>query len=499
MKKAKALSCEVHLANIPSLPATIRYYDDFSDSYIDFDPTKSNRWEVHFDGSCKILYLDFYAGKLRDVVKSWCAYLLARCSPRTACFYCYSISVVPAEIVEGLLTSTPQVIRSHWNTALTSGLTYSSLESLKSLLSFSCTFGIGAWRPEWLDITSQLQLPKVDKYARVRSGDAFLTADEEAAIVRFIDRICNQIQTSASSISTELLQGTAILVCSFQFGLRAKQIAMLKMRDIRIWADGADAIPAVHLTFSMIKQRSMKRVFPMLRRVKREWSPLLVELFDRANRKGLAGADRVFQRTPEQVSRTVADLTESLSQQRRGTTELRHTAAQRLVDAGASEEELAAFMGHTDLNTGLIYFSSSPSQAARINQALGVSGTYQRVSQIAHNRFISPHELAELKGDQQIGGVPHGIPIAGIGGCSLGQPSCPYNPVMSCYGCGRFMPIAVSAVHQQVLEDLRDVMKFFYSSSHAERGSPAFQLARTISEVQAVLDDLGGQHHELQS
>ncbi len=171
---------------------------------------------------------------------------------------------------------------------------------------------------------------------------------------------------------------------------------------------------------------------------------------------------------------------------------MRHTAALRLVDAGASEEELAAFMGHTDLNTGLVYFNSSRSQAERINQALGVSNTYQNVLKIAYGRFISSHELAGLKGDQQIAGVPHGMPIAGIGGCELGQPSCPNNPVMSCYGCSRFMPITSARIHLQVLEDLREVMKFFYVSSHAERGSPALQLESTIAKVQAVIDELGG-------
>jgi hypothetical protein len=248
----------------------------------------------------------------------------------------------------------------------------------------------------------------------------------------------------------------------------------------------------------MIKQRSSKRVFPMVRRIKREWSPLLVEVFKRAKLRRLDGADHVFSRTPTEISSVISDLTESLGC-RRGATELRHTAALRLVDAGASEEEIAAFMGHTDLNTGLIYFTSSRSQAERINQALGVSSTYQNVLKIAHGRFISSDELAGLKGDQQIAGVPHGMPIAGIGGCELGQPSCPNNPVMSCYGCNRFMPIASARIHMLVLEDLREVMRFFYESSYAERGSPALQLEGTIAKVQAVIDELGGQGNELES
>jgi hypothetical protein len=75
-----------------------------------------------------------------------------------------------------------------------------------------------------------------------------------------------------------------------------------------------------------------------------------------------------------------------------------------------------------------VYFRTSASHAERVNRALGASDIYRRVARIAHDRFISPEELAQLKGDQQIAGVPHGIPIAGIGGCTSGQLACPYNP-----------------------------------------------------------------------
>ena len=61
------------------------------------------------------------------------------------------------------------------------------------------------------------------------------------------------------------------------------------------------------------------------------------------------------------------------------------------------------------------------------------------------------------------------------------------------------MPTAVVDIHKEVLEDLRGVMKLFYASSHAERGSPAFRVANTISDVQAVIDELTGKPNELES
>lgn len=484
--------------NLPPLPAVVRYYDDFSDSHHEIKNLKSRTWEVHFDGHTRTLDFEQVDSVLRDAVMRWCAFMLADLSPVTAYKYLGEIKSIQTDLIMRVATCSPHNLRSEWNKLHAREIEYGAFGPISHFLAFLCRFSIGNWDSTWLDLISQLPYPKKDKYAAVRVGDVFLTFDEEAAITQHIDRISEGILSGTPSISDDLLEGTAILVCSYQFAFRAKQIAMLEMRNIRTWNDGIDRTPAVHLTFTMIKQRSSKRVFPMVRRVKREWSPLFIELFERAKHKGMSGADHVFTRTPAQISQTLADLTESLVC-RRSTRELRHTAAQRFVDAGASEEELAAFMGHTDLNTGLVYFNSSRSQAERINQALGVSTTYQNVIMVAHSQFISADELAGLKGDQQIAGVPHGIPITGIGGCELGQPNCPNNPVMSCYGCGRFMPIASARIHLQVLEDLRAVMKFFYLSSHAERGSPALQLESTIARVQAVIDELGGQRNELES
>lgn len=487
------------LTNVPPVPLVVRYYDDFSDSYSQVtNASSSDQWSISFDGRSTVLDFLMFDVELRRLIQAWCSVLLADLSPVSAEYYMARISAIPSAQLVHLLTCKPQEIRSAWKQIHLGKRAYGELVSLKNLLNFLCASRIGPWAPEWSDLVSQLPLPKVDKYASVRVGNVFLDVCEEAKIIQHIDSVCAAIRAQSGDVSDDVIESAAILVCSYQFGFRAKQIAMLKTRDIRIWKDGIDQRPAVHLTFVMIKQRS-GRSFPMVRRVKREWGPIFEELFRRSQNDGRSGEDHVFRRTPRELSNTLADWTEVILGRRRTVAELRHTAAQRLVDAGASEEELAAFMGHSDLNTGLIYFDSSASQAERVNQALGVSAVYQRVIRLAHDRFISAKELAELKGDQQIAGVPHGVPIAGIGGCSVGQPSCPYNPIMSCYGCPKFMPIADAAIHKEVLEDLRGVMKFFYVSSRAERGSPAFQLEETISSVQAVLSELGAESNELLS
>lgn len=189
----------------------------------------------------------------------------------------------------------------------------------------------------------------------------------------------------------------------------------------------------------------------------------------------------------------IANTTEAILPERRTATELRHTAAQRLVDAGASHEELAEFMGHSDIDTGLVYFQVSANQAERVNSALGISDIYQNIAKIAHDRFVDLVTLSKLKGEQQIGGTPHGIPISGIGGCASGQPACQYNPVMSCYGCRKFMPINDVSVHESVLTDFRSIVTFFEKASLGEENSPAYmQLKRTISNVQSIIQEIHG-------
>lgn len=170
---------------------------------------------------------------------------------------------------------------------------------------------------------------------------------------------------------------------------------------------------------------------------------------------------------------------------------LRHSMAQRMVDGGASRDEVAAALGHSSLHAVPIYFSRSAEQARLVNESLAISPTYQTMIKIGKDRFISDSELAELKGTQQIAGVPHGIPIAGIGGCQTGQPSCPYNPITSCYGCNKFMPVIDITIHQQVLTDFRGVVTQFRSAGTGDPNSPAFmQLQRTLSEVKMVIQQL---------
>ena len=154
--------------------------------------------------------LDFRAFdiQIRPLMKVWCATQFSRLAPITAEYYLYRLKEVSIARIAGVVKSTPQEVRSIWKQCLSSDITYSQLISLKSLLSFLCLHCVGTWSPEWLDLVSTLPLPKVDKYAGVRTGDAFLSFEEEAAIIWHIDEVCQNTVLRHSTITDEILGGT---------------------------------------------------------------------------------------------------------------------------------------------------------------------------------------------------------------------------------------------------------------------------------------------------
>lgn len=480
---------------VPELPSVIRYYDDFLDKTCSIrNPSEANVWSISKHGTIETLDFCNFAPELRPLIKHWCCNLIQSFALSTARTRFHALHRIFPDDLCLVITTPPTEARSNWHLLLAKDYRAHEVEALKSVLYYFCKFNLAGWSSQYAEFLSTLPLPATDKYASVRSGDVFLSVDEEAVLVAHFDKMSESIVSNPQIVTNEELRETAILVCSFQFGLRPMQIGMLQMRDVRIWQDTKDPIDSVHLTFRMIKQRSKSKSLPLLRKVKREWGPLFIELYARALRAGLNGDARIFGvSSSSETGVTISRATAKLLPDPRNATELRHTAAQRLVDAGASQEELAEFMGHSDIETGLIYFQTSANQAERVNAALGISAIYQQVTKIAHDRFIDEKELVTLKGEQQIGAVPHGIPISGIGACAIGQPSCPSNPVTACYGCFKFLPLNDPETHRQVLADFRSVVTFFAEASNGDENSPAYvQLKRTISNVQSIIAELEG-------
>ncbi|MFP3556809.1 site-specific integrase [Paraburkholderia sp. SIMBA_049] len=484
------------VAALPELPPVIRYYDDFEEKPRSIsDVRQTDVFGLHINGRLFRLDLGRYPTAYGALQKHLLVFLLGEDLHISTCFGVLNAAMhLDASDVERVVDAGPTGISVVWMALRARQLAIHAYRFVKAVLRLLCRHRLHGWSESYLTyVSTALPGPASDSYARVRSGDVFLTADEEAAIVRYLDDTSSLVKSGGwSGLAYEELCDAAMVLCSYQFAMRPIQIAMLTRRDIRVWEPEPGDEPAVHITFLMVKQRGKLRKRPMVRRVKQEWTVLFVALAAYADLHSREAGDRILGvSSNHEAGSRIARRVERLIGDDACAMDLRHTAAQRLVDAGASHEELAEFMGHSYVQTGLVYFATSASHAERVNRALGASEVYRRVAKIAHDRFISPEELTQLKGDQQIAGVPHGIPVAGIGGCTSGQPACPYNPVTSCYGCRKFMPLHDKAMHESVLASMREVVVFFEQSSRGDIRSPTYlQLQRTIAEIQTVIDEL---------
>jgi integrase len=491
------------IERLPSIPPIIRYEDDYLDKVHSLR-TDDEAWSIEYRGRNVDLSFDRFPAPLATLMRHWCSWALSVVSASTTGLYLSSLTRLyeseGISFFDTFLSASPMEASDYWHTQLLPRLAPVSAPGAKSFLLFLCMMGLGRWTREYRDFASSFRSPYKDKYAAVRAGDVFLTADEEALIVDHLDMISTAVRSSPQTISTEQLRAACILLASYQLAMRPIQISRVKVSDVRIFSRGPAADDTVvHITFMMAKQRSavLKRM-PMTRRIKREWAILYVEFHDRRKTPGVVDVmqgtvdNAFFGLIPDHVANTIAKYSGEILEEGRSANEFRHTAAQRLVDAGASAEELASFLGHAWIDTGLVYFSTSLTQAERLNKAMSISPIYREVVNVARTKKIDKKALLGLPPDQQIGGVPHGIPIAGIGGCNLGQSLCTKNPVLSCYGCRKFMPINEPGIHIEVRDAFRGVVRMFYDASRGESGqSSAYQqLTRTLDAVEQTIAEI---------
>src|SRR3546814_14069526 len=99
---------------------------------------------------------------------------------------------------------------------------------------------------------------------------------------------------------------------------------------------------------------------------------------------------------------------------------------------------------HSDIDTADAYIEMSPTQAEKINAALGLSPLFQAIDRALKNRSVDVDALLRMPADQQIGAAPHGHLIAGLGGCAIGQSACPKTPAPACYDCPKFMDLTAA-------------------------------------------------------
>jgi integrase len=470
---------------LPSLPSLVRYWDDFDECFRTLEEPSHDHWTIVFDTVAGRLNFAKVFTRDRPFLKLALATGLVGLSPRTVRKYGETILGLDPQLVDRVVASIlgggPHHFHEHWISDFRPALESNAQVAIRFLARVACQHAIGGWTTSHERLIRQLPGSPLRAYEGVIDGSSVISHAAQSRLIAIVDQAAADAVNGSAEITN--LRSAAVLALSFQYGLRRGQTARVKREDVRLHRSGA-----IHVRVTLLKQRGAKRGRQVVRPIQESWRPIFRVLLGQNH---LLPTDSFLDVTPDQVGRIVSGVGELIGLDRLNPGMLRHTAAQRLVDGGASHQAVSEFLGHTDLTAARVYFDASAKQGELVNAALGLSDIYRNVEKVARTKTIDPDLLRASPLDQQIAGAPHGVPLAGIGLCRVGQSLCQRNPVSACYTCHKFLPVSEASIHQGVLEQLRAVVSTFERPDRVDRVSPAtLQLRHTVEAVQRLVHEL---------
>lgn len=482
------------------LPAIVRYFDEYEETVRSIRSSDAE-WQVEADGRRTRLRFAGLDDRVAHVLKHFAIHRLHKNAQtgRRLTHLCISNQelFLPLLIYASVEAVTAiRYLRTEFFSAAPRVANSDYFVAGKALLNFFCNAKLANWDASHANILRSISSPIVtSKHRSVRDGSSIMDFAEERDIVAHFDKLnTTLVRGEPMSVSSIELRDACILFWSYAHGIRPIQIANRNVGHLRIRTQH-DGNPIVHLTFRYAKQRGTAVVMEQTRKMKREWTPMMAEWLRRREvdepTVPLDRPNSLFGVTPREITRIIAQRTEAITGVRRVPYELRHSAAQRKADAGCSRLELAEFLMHQHIDTADTYIEMSPTQAEKINHALGFSPLFQAIDKSLKSRSVSIEELNGLAHDQQVGAAPHGHLIAGIGGCSVGQSFCTKTPALTCYNCSKFMYLRDPAVHRSARDAVQHIVQEFIDAGRTDRVSPAFLQLRSILEtIDAIVEEL---------
>ena len=464
---------------LPEFPPVVRYYDDFDRRYRTLMTPSTDVWSIFSNGDCIELNFEIIDASFRDLIKLvFFDSLTGIATTSVVSFYNVLRATNPSllnDIFECAVSKSPPEFVRAWSKSYLIKLTRHEGVAVRHVLHWLARWEIAHWRQADGHLIRQLPGHAIEKYKSVRDGEAGIDPRVASKVAEHLDRLAGSTQLDRCP-DRDVLSACVLALC-MQHGLRRRQIALLRSEDL-ISVEGK----SLHIRITHIKQRNENVGRTERRRIHEAWVPLFREWQKRSNSAALFGL-------PDEITNIVRTTSLAIT----GTTltpqAFRHQGAQRLVDGGFSRETVSAYLGHTDVTAANYYFEGSPTQNDLVNAALGKSDVYRAVAAARRGDMITVRELLKMPSDNQIAGIPHGVPIAGIGACQSGQSLCTRNPVIACYTCHKFLPLRDSSVHQDVKSKLETVVRGFSQPSSLQPVSPAMmQLRVTMDAIQNVID-----------
>lgn len=354
----------------------------------------------------------------------------------------------------------------------------------KTILKLALKAEIGGWTYRHATVVKSLDTRAKASLAAQRGTiirrEKLLSLTTQAEIVKILDESFDTDSTSEPD-----LEGLVTLAMTLQHAMRPVQLLALKVNHVSLLKDATGDVSIV-VSFHAAKQSDGK-IQELRRQIKTEWSRPLHALYVSAVAEKRS---RLFtSTTSESMWTKVVNVCKS-----RGfridfkAYALRHTAAQALADAGHDRESIRGYLAHRSLNAATVYLRGSRLQEEQINKALGVSKLYSGLVSLSRDAFVTLDQILAADPDKQIGGIVGNKLIAGIGLCGTGQSLCKFNPVTSCYGCHRFMPVARAEMHKEAIAGMRDQINEYLSLDSAKEGNAYKQLESAIAVAQEAIE-----------
>jgi hypothetical protein len=210
---------------LPALPSVLRYYDEFEDTVRSIkNPAALTVFEISAFG--KKFYVDFarLGEECSVIFKHIFAYILTQnLAIISAVGYLSAAQHLKSADVVALVKAGPTKIGPVWKALRARELPSGTYVCAKYVLHLLCALRLCGWSDEYqMYLKNALPLPAKDKYAGVRSGDVFLSVDEEATLVRHLDDTVAKLTAfGEASLSHDEIVDAAMLLCSFMSKVRA--------------------------------------------------------------------------------------------------------------------------------------------------------------------------------------------------------------------------------------------------------------------------------------
>ena len=160
------------------------------------------------------------------------------------------------------------------------------------------------------------------------------------------------------------LRNTALLYCSFGLGLRAKEIASLKISDVT--DPDYKLLDEICLTRAMTKGEKQRYAYLTHKKVRDALDEYLKSIQHLASNKPLFQTQRKTRFTPNALQKWFKSLYDKAGIVGASSHSGRRTFITRLIEQGADIKAVSRLAGHASIVTTAIYVEDNPDRLKRL-------------------------------------------------------------------------------------------------------------------------------------